>query len=139
MIFKLYDCDCGVKINGVSYDFEHVENVSSEDPRFTKLTRGANAKNKTGIAFTEGIKEPDRVSFTVIGLDAPLKAVLDSVHALKTRVEVYAVNRLDGSSKIWRQAVLSQKPQQLMIDESPDSMNVVLAFESFDMEEKHKS
>jgi hypothetical protein len=42
MIFKMYDCDFGIKLNGVTYDFEHVQDLQIEDPENTRLTRGSN-------------------------------------------------------------------------------------------------
>lgn len=139
MIFKLYDCDIGIKVGGVSYDFEHVNSVTIDDPEMTRLVRGANAKNKTGLVYKEGIKEPKKVTCTIIGMSVALKEVLDSAYENKTRVDVFCVSRSDGSSKLARQAVLSQQPQQLAIDDSAESMNVALAFESFDLSEVHKA
>lgn len=139
MIFKLYDCDVGIKVNGVSYGFDHVQAVTIEDPEMTRLTRGANGSNTEGLAYKEGIKEPKRVTVPIMNMSAELKAVLDGVYADKTRVEGYCISRADGSSKMWRQAVLCQAPQQLNLDDSPDAMNVSLMFESFDLSEVHKS
>lgn len=139
MIFKLYDCDVGIKLGGVSYSFDHVQSVTVEDPEFTRLTRGANAGNKTGMVYKEGIKEPKRVTIPIMGMSAELKAVLDEAYDDQTRMEVYAISRADGSSKMARNAVLCQAPQQLVLDESAESLNVQLIFESFDMSEVHKS
>lgn len=139
MIFKMYDCDFGIKYNGVNYDFEHVQDLQIEDPENTRLVRGANAGNKIGLIYKEGIKDPKRVTVTIMNMSAELKAVLDQAYDNKDRLDVYCINRLDGSSKIAKNAVLSQQPQQLTVDESPESMNVALAFESFDLSEVHKS
>lgn len=139
MIFKIYECDFGIKLNGVSYDFTHVENLTIEDPETTKLVRGANAGNKLGLAYKEGTKEPKKITVTIKSMSPELKAVLDGAYSDQTRVDVYAISRVDGSSKMAKNAVLSQMPQQLTVDENPDSMNVALAFESFDLTETHKS
>jgi hypothetical protein len=139
VIFKIYDCDFGIKLNAVSYEFTHVVNLAIEDPENTRLTRGANAGNKTGIVYKEGIKEPKKVTVTIQDMSAELFAVLSAAYADKSRMDVYAISRGDGSSKMAKNAVLSQQPQQLSLDEGPDSMNVALAFESFDLSEVHKS
>ena len=139
MIFKLSDCDFGIKLGGVSYSFTHVNNLTIEDPENTRLIRGANAGNKTGLVYKEGIKDPKRITVTIMGMSAELKAVLDAAYVDQTRLDVYAINRSDGSSKMAKESVLSQQPQQLTLDENPDSMNVALAFESFDLSEVHKS
>jgi hypothetical protein len=139
MIFKLYDCDLGIKINGVNYEFTHVQDLVIEDPESTRLMRGANAGNKLGLVYKEGIKDPKRITVTIIDMGIELKAVLDSAFSDKTRLDVFAVSRVDGSSKIAKNAILTQQPQQLTLDESPESMNVALVFESFELTEVHKS
>ncbi len=139
MIFKIYECDFGIKYNGVNYDFPHVMTLSIEDPETTKLIRGANGSNKLGLSYKEGLKEPKKINVTIAGMSAELKAVLDAAHAAQDRMDVYCISRADGSSKMAKNSVLAQQPQQLTVDESPDSLNVALAFESFDLSEIHKS
>jgi len=139
MIFKMYNSDFGFKYNGVDYRFDHVESFTIEDPESTKLVRGANAQNKMGLVYKEGSKEPKRLTVTVIGMTADIYAVLKNIYVKKERLDPYAIDRADGSSKIGRNAILCTEPQQLMIDESAESMNVALIFESFDFDEVHKS
>jgi len=139
MIFKIYDSDFGFKYNGVNYDFTHVVDLQIEDQEMTRLVRGSNASNKLGLVYREGTKEPKRWTVTIMGMSPELKAVLDSVFEARERLDVYCISRIDGSSKIAKNAILSQLPQQLSLDESPESMNVALTFESFDTNEVHKS
>lgn len=139
MIFKIYDSDFGIKYNGVNYDFEHVTGIQIEDPEATKLTRGANASNKIGISYKEGVKEPKKWTVTIIGMSLALKTVLDAAYESRDRLDVYCISRVDGSSKFGRNAVLSTQPQQLTVDDSPESMNVALMFETFDSSEVHKA
>ena len=138
-IFKLYDCDFGVTIKGVNYDFVHVQGLQIEDNEKTRLVRGGNAANKTGLVYKEGIKDAKVVTVTIMGMDTPIYNLLRSAYNDKERIDCYCVSRVDGSSKIAKNAVLSQMPQQLAIDETPESMNVGLIFETFDIEEKHKT
>lgn len=139
MIFKIYESDFGIKYNGVNYDFTHIQSLTIEDPENTKLVRGANGGNKLGLVYKEGVKEPKKVTVVIIGMAADLKAVLETAYANKDRLDAYCVSRVDGSSKIAKNAVLCMQPQQLNIDEGPESMNVSLVFESFDLVEVHKS
>jgi hypothetical protein len=139
MIFKIYESDFGIKYNGVNYDFTHIQSLTIEDPENTKLVRGANGGNKLGLVYKEGIKEPKKVTVTIIGMSAELKGVLEQAYLAKDRLDAYCVSRVDGSSKIAKNAVLCMQPQQLNIDEGPESMNVALVFESFDLVEVHKS
>lgn len=139
MIFKIYDSDFGIKYKGVNYDFDHVTQLTIEDPESTKLIRGANASNKVGLVYKEGVKDPKKWSVTIIGMSQELKAVLDGAYEANDRLDVYCISRKDGSSKMGRDAVLSSQPQQLTIDDSPDSLNVTLVFETFNSTEVHKS
>ncbi len=138
-IFKMYDCDFGVTLDGVNYDFEHVENLQIEDPERTRLIRGSNAGNKTGLVYKEGIKEAKTITCTLIGVPMELHELLKAAYNDRKRLDVYAVSRVDGSSKIAKNAILSQEPKQLNIDDSAESMNTALVFESFDVSEVHKS
>jgi hypothetical protein len=139
MIFKPYECDFGITVNSQNYDFDHIVSFNTEDPERTKLIRGSNAGNKTGLVYKEGIKDPKTVTVTIIGMTADIYGILKAAYDDKTRVDCYCVNRTDGSSKIAKNAVLSIEPKQLSVDDSADSMNVALAFESFDVSETHKS
>ncbi len=139
MIFKIYESDFGIKYNGVNYDFTHIQSLVIDDPENTKLVRGPNGGNKLGLVYKEGLKEPKKVTVIIIGMSADLKAVLEQAYTNKDRLDVYMVSRVDGSSKIAKNAVLSTQPQQLNIDEGPESMNVSLGFESFDLVETHKT
>jgi hypothetical protein len=140
MVFKLTNCDFGIKINGVNYEFDMIDSLTIEDPQFTRITRGANALNKEGLIYTEGGKDPKTITVTILGMSQALKAVLDDTYINKERIEaVYCIDRKDGSSKMAKNAILCQMPQQLTVDESAESLNVALIFQSFDLVETHKS
>lgn len=139
MIFRLYDCDVGVKIDGVAYEVPNVVEVQIEDPERNRLTRGNNPNNKVGITYKDGIREPKRWTMPFMNMSADLKALLDSAFVDQTRLEVYAISRKDGSSKMAKNAILSNRPQQLTLDDSQESMQVSLEFESFDLSEVHKA
>ena len=138
-VFKIYNCDFGITLNGVNYNFEHVDKLVIEDPEKTRLTRGANAGNKTGLIYHEGTKEAKTITVTILNMSADIFELLKAAHDADTRMDVFCVSRADGSSKIGKNAVLCQEPKQLTIDDSADSMNVDLIFESFDVSEVHKA
>lgn len=140
MIFNMYESDFGMLLNGVDYQFSDVDNFTIDDPEFTRITRGSNAANKEGIVYKEGAKEPKTLTVTIKNMSLALKGVLDTAYNDKQRIEaVYCIKRSDGSSKKFRNAILCQQPQQKSLDESVDSMNVELVFQSFDSSEVHKS
>jgi len=139
MIFKLYDCDVGLVIKGTRYDFEHVDSVTVDDPERKRLARGANAGNKLGVSYTEGIKEAKTMTFNLMGIPKELHELLKQCYADEERIDCFCISRKDGSSKSAKNAILSQSPKQLNLDDSAESMNTALAFESFDIDEVHKS
>lgn len=139
MIFKIYNCDFGVKIGGVDYAFEHVSQVTIDDPERNRLTRGANASNKTGLVYKDGLKDPKRWTVPILNMSPELKAKLDECYDQQTRLDVYCIDRTDGSSKMGKNAILSNRPQQLTIEDTAESMQVSLEFETFDSSEVHKS
>ena len=139
MIFKIYNCDFGLSISGQEYVFTHVDNFQIEDPERTRLIRGANAGNLKGISYKEGLKEAKTITVTVMDLPKALHEVLKAAYKAETRMDVWVIDRTDGSSKPAKNAVLSQSPKQLTLDDSAESLSVALVFESFDTEEIHKS
>lgn len=139
MIFKLYDCDVGIKVDGVTYQFPHVASVTMEDPERNKLTRGANAGNKIGLAYKEGITEPKRITVPIMDMSIELQGVMKSAFENQTRVDFFCVARSDGSSKLGKQCLLSNMPQQLNLDETAESLQVAIELETFDLVENHKS
>ena len=138
-IFKMYDCDFSLTIRGKAYTFTEVENLQIEDPETTTLIRGSNAGNKIGLVYKEGLKEPKTLTLTVIGMPPELHNLLKDVYEKKERVDCNCISRADGSSKIAKNAVLSQSPKQLQLDDSAESLNTALIFKSFDVSEEHKS
>lgn len=136
---KLYNCDFGVTYNGVNYDFTHVDSLVIEDPERTRLVRGANAGNKLGLVYKEGLKEAKTVTVTLVDVPKEIHELLKTIFAEEARVDVYCVDRTTGSSKIGKNAVLSQEPKQLSLDDTAESMSVALIFETFDITEVLKA
>lgn len=139
MIFKLYDCDIGFKYDGVDYSFDHVAEVQIEDPERNRLTRGANAKDQIGLSYKDGLKDPKRVTVPILNMSAAIKAVFETIFKTQGRIDFYCISRSDGSSKWAKNALLSNNPQQLTLDESAESMNVSVEMETFELTEIHKS
>lgn len=137
--FKLYDCDFGVTIAGINYQFTHVDSLQIEDPERTRLVRGANAGNKEGLVYKEGLKEAKVVTVTLLDVPMDIHNLLKSAYAANTRMDCYCISRVDGATKIAKNAILSQEPKQLSLDDTAESMNVALIFESFDISEVLKT
>jgi hypothetical protein len=135
----MYDCDFSVTVRGVTYTFTEVESMQIEDPERTRLIRGSNASNKVGISYKEGLKEAKTLTLTVIGMPAALHTLLKDVYEKRERLDANCISRVDGSSKIAKNSVLAQSPKQLSMDDSAESMNTGLIFETFNIEEVHKS
>lgn len=139
MIFKPYNIDFGITVSGTSYNFDHVQSVSIEDPTMTKLIRGANATNLVGLEYQEGVSDPKIITVVIMGMSAAIHDLLLETFKNKTRCEFFAIDRTDGSNMIAKDAVLSKQPRQATIDATAESMNVELVFESFNCNESHRS
>lgn len=131
-MFKLYECDVGLKINGVAYNFANVVEVQIEDPERTRVTRGANATDKVGLTYKDGLTDPKRVTVPILGMDLALQQVMLNAYENDTRMEFYAISRRNGAAKGLRNAVLSNRPQQLVMDQTAESLQVSIELESFD-------
>ncbi len=139
MIFKPYNCDFGIKLNGQNYDFDQIDSMVIEDPEQNVLTRGSNAKNKVGLAYKQGLKEPKTITVTIVGMSKSIADLLMAAWEAQTRMDVFCVDGGDGSSRIGKNCILRDRPRQLTIDESAESMNVALAFQTFEIQDDQKS
>ncbi len=139
MGYALYDCNFGITLNGIVYHFTHVDSVQIDDPERTRLTRGANGGNNVGLAFKEGLKEGKTVSVALPDVPMDLHNVLKAAYKAQSRMDLNIVSRSDGSTKIGINCILGQMPQQLNMDDSPESLNTILIFETFEIEEVKKS
>lgn len=138
-VFRLYDCDIVLTIRDVNYQLDHVDSVALEVPERTRLTRGANAANSVGLVYKEGLKEATSITVPTMAIPIELMNLLKEVYRDRERFDFSVVARSDGSNKTAKNCILSQEPQQLTLDESPESLNVTLLLESFDVTEVHKS
>lgn len=138
MTFKIYDCDFGIKYKGVSYEFEHVAQLGIETTKRNRITRGANAEDSEGLVYVEGMRDPDTWTIPVLNMPVALKTVLDEIFKNRERCDVYCIDRKNGSSKMAKTAILCNLPMQLTIDDSAESMEVSLEFQTFDSSEVFK-
>lgn len=137
--FKLYASQTGFKAGGVTYTFEHPVSLAVDDPERNQLTRGLNTENTVGLDYRDGLNEPKRWTLPFMGMTPELKAVLDNCYKNRTRIDVFVIMRDDGSAKWMRQAILANRPQQMNLDQSAESLQVNCEFISFDTDEVHKS
>lgn len=138
MIYRMYDVEIGMKIDGVTYSYTDVVSLTVEDPLFNRLTRGANGKNREGIPYQEGVREPKRWTVIIQNMTQAVKNLLEERFQSVGRVDVFAIAS-DGSAKMLKTAILCQAPRQTTLDDTPDSMNVTLIFEGYEDTEDHKS
>ncbi len=139
MIFKIYNSDFGFVLGGQKYYFDDVKGLTIDDPEKNNLTRGANGTNKIGLSFKEGLKDAKRWTVTIMNMSAALKNVLEAAFNAQSRMDVFCVDRSDQSSKWGKNSLLANRPQQLSLDDSADSIDVHLEFVTFDSTEVHKS
>ncbi len=138
-LFKLYNCDIGFTIRGVNYGLDHVDSVTVDDPETNELVRGANASNKIGLTYKQGLKEAKTMTTSALAIPKALHDLLKDVFNTQERFDFYVISREDGSSKMARNAILASSPKQLTLDDSPESLQVSLIVKSYDVDENHKT
>lgn len=138
-LFKLYECDIGFKVDGTNYEFKNVGEVPFEDPERNRLTRGSNAKDDVGLTYKDGLKDPKKFTPVIQDMSPELRDLFDSLYDSQTRFEFYCISRRDGSSRIAKNCILSNRPTQLNMNDSAESLDISVEIETFKVEEKHKS
>lgn len=138
--FQLLNCDIGLTIRDVNYDFEDLDVAEQEDPRQINLKRGAIGKSTSGIPYGEGWGDPMVHTFTLVNIPSALLTLLREIFNKKgiERLSGYIIDRNTGSSRTIKKAVLGAEPKQLSIGEGADSLNIQVVLRSYVSEEKHK-
>ncbi|MDR0676306.1 MAG: hypothetical protein LBF97_04630 [Elusimicrobiota bacterium] len=136
--FAIYRCDFGFKRNGVDYRFPYVDSDTVDDPQLTHIIRGANSSDDTGIVYSEGNTQPKTRTVILKAIPISVFNMLVEIFRNKERIDYYAIDRVDGSSRISKNAIIQREPRQLANGEDADNINVELIFESFVIEEKMK-
>jgi len=138
-IYKLSSIDFGFSYNGQTYDFEHCDGMTIEDPRSSHITRGMNAKNKRGIKIDEALSDPDIITIPIMNVKKEVVDLLNKIQASDDeRIEAYAIDRNTGQSRFIKEAIVSKKVRQLVISEGRDDLNIELILESFQVDDKLK-
>lgn len=81
-------CDFYFSRNGADYDVTAaVDSATFEDPERKHLTRGSSGQNKTGLIYTEGIKDPKTLTVAFIGLSQEMAAMLADMYKEEERTD----------------------------------------------------
>ena len=135
MLLQLRKCDFGIIYNEVKYDFtEYVDGVTIEDTESKHLVRGRTGVSKKGLIYSESLHTPKRISVSLVGLRKDFFPVFRKIYAEEDRVEVYCIDRKTGNNRVFKDAVLTQEPEQLTMTDGAEEMNLTLVFESFAVE-----
>jgi hypothetical protein len=130
-------CAFGMSINDVNYEMP-IDDLDTDNPRQTKITRSENGTSDMGIIYEEGVKDPFVITAQIN--DVP-NAVLDRMkqaQASKERVKFYLIDKVDGSSIIYSNSIIQSEPYQKSINNTAESANIELIFSTFKREEKRK-
>src|SRR5574344_2327987 len=108
-------CNFGFVYNGTRYEFEDIDSDIVDNPHETGLTRGMNAKNKSGLEYESNLDQP--IIRTQIVKNIPIEIInlLGDIYKKKGRLDIFCIDRIDGTSRISKNAVLKKKPTQLNV------------------------
>ena len=127
-------CDFYFSRNGVDYDITAVVDSNTfEDNERKHLTRGASGKNKTGLVYTEGIKDPKTLTTVFIGISQEMADMLADMYEKEDRTDVKVVDRKTGQMRSFKDAIVSQKPTQGTMGDGAEEQNVTVIFECFEV------
>lgn len=135
---RIYDGQLTISdADGNVYEFLHFDSVGVDTTARTRITRGANAGDRLGVSYKEGLKEADTMTIVAVDVPADLHTQLKTWYDAATRLKIECVDSI-GSSVVAFDSVISREPHQLSIDESVESMNLELIFESFNITTTYK-
>lgn len=133
-MFKLYECDVGIKAEGITYQWKNISQVAFEDNERNRLTRGANATDEVGIAYKDGIKEAKRILPSILEMPSALHALFQRLFKDQVRFEFFCTSRKTGSSLFGKNCILSNRPMQLNLDETAESLEIAIEIETFKLD-----
>lgn len=139
--FVITDADVGFTLNGTNYTFEHIDNVTIDDPQLKHLTRGANASSKSGLMYTEGQSSPKVLTFTLKGASVAHLNLLKDHYAEQSedeRIDFWVIDRKTGSIMSAKDAILQKEPRQASISEGEDNLNIDVMIETFNLTDNVK-
>ena len=130
-------CDFYFSRNGADYDVTAaVDSATFEDPERKHLTRGSSGRNKDGLIYTEGIKDPKTITLVLVGLSQEMAAMLSDMYEQEERTDFKIVDRKTGRMRSFKQALISQRPMQGTMSDGAEEQNVQVVLESYQVEDK---
>ena len=131
-------CDAYFSRNGADYNLTAmVDSVALENPEEKLLTRGFFAGNKTGLAYTSGIKDPKTVTVRLIGASAEYVNMLNDMYDKEERTDFKLVDRKTGRMAVYKEALIGKQLLQENMGEGGDEeMAVNLILRTYQVEYK---
>lgn len=132
-IFQIERCDFGFVYNGTKYIFDNVDSDTIENSLEHHLVRGKNSKSSLGLSYSQNNSQPYTRTLIVKGLSKDTYKVLEKLFDEEIHFDLFAVDRIDGSLRTSKDAILVRKPIQLNINDDTDSMNTEIVVEFFEL------
>ena len=130
-------CDFYFSRNGADYDVTAaVDSATFEDPERKHLTRGSSGQNKTGLIYTEAIKDPKTLTVAFIGISQEMAAMLADMYEQEERTDFKIIDRKTGQMRSFKEAIISQRPLQGTMSDGAEEQTVQVIFESYQVEDK---
>lgn len=135
-MFQVSLGDAGFSFNSVNYNFSDFDTIDYTYNKKNRLTRGANATNKEGIVYSEGLKVADIAQVKVVDCSIAIYNLLLSIYENKDRINFWFIDRKTGEGYTMKSSIITDKPRQTQISETEDSIGFMFNVESYDMVEK---
>jgi hypothetical protein len=136
-VLQIRKCDFIFGYNGVDYNLTaETDAWSIEDPQAKHLTRGSSTTNKRGIIITEGTKDPRVITITLIAPAAEYLKMFKEIYNDEERVDFSIIDRVNGSKRTLKEAIIQKEPMQATMGEGADELNISLVIETYQIEDK---
>ncbi|MBE6457569.1 MAG: hypothetical protein E7011_02055 [Alphaproteobacteria bacterium] len=130
--FPITDCDLSLIADGVTTHIPGLHEIpEASDPQGRHLTRG-NGTNEDdlGIVYVEGNGQPIQQAFQFKSTKS-MGEYLRKLYREETRIDFVLVNRKNGATRTWANAIFSAEPRQGAVAEGSDSTIITLNIECF--------
>lgn len=135
-LIQLRKADVSFNYNGPRYDLtKYVDGVTIEDPETKHLTRGGSGKNKKGLSYGEGTKDPKKITIDFVGFPVAYLKLIRQIWEKEDRIDVSCIDRKTGDSRVFKEALVVNNIRQLTMKDGVEEANFQLLLETFDIDE----
>lgn len=114
-----------ININGVSYDFDNMVNISYSNPVTTSVLSSPQGRTN-GIRFKSNLTQQSTITVTLREVDEDLQKTLKAAFDKETDVNFDAIDNQNGKQLYGKHAAIATDPDNGTIGETETDFDVTL-------------